>query len=108
MRFFLALAIYCRSPSAYESLKDFNILRLPSISSLKKYVSAYTNEPGLVESHLQEARDIYDKMVESKIDNGENMPNYEGILIFDKVKVCLGVAWSSMSGKCKGLALSPE
>ena len=106
--FFLALAIYCRSPSAYESLKDFNSLRLPSISSLKKYVSAYTNEPGLVESHLQEARDSYDKMVESKIDKGENMPNYEGILIFDEVKVCLGVAWSSVSGKCKGLALSPE
>lgn len=58
---------------------------------------------------------IYRKLViatikwwKAKLIMVKNMPNYEGILIFDEVKICLGVAWSSVSGKCKGLALSPE
>ena len=42
----VALAIYLRSPAAYEALKGFNILQLPSQSTLKAYSGAYMHDPG--------------------------------------------------------------
>ena len=44
--FILALAIYTRSPAAYEALKEFDILKLPSKATLQSYSGAFIHEPG--------------------------------------------------------------
>jgi len=43
---FLPLAVFARSPAAYETLKSFNILQLPSRSTLQSYTSAFLHEAG--------------------------------------------------------------
>ena len=42
----LAILLYSRSPAAYEALKSFNILQLPSRSTLQLYTGAFLHEPG--------------------------------------------------------------
>ena len=49
---YIALAVYARSPAAYNALRSFRLLQLPSISILKQYKSSYTERPGEVESRL--------------------------------------------------------
>ena len=44
--YFIALAIFVRSPAAYEALKSFNILQLPSKSTLQSYTGAFLHSPG--------------------------------------------------------------
>ena len=44
--FFVALAVYTRSPAAYESLRSFKLLQLPSIRTLQHYLSANREDPG--------------------------------------------------------------
>ena len=41
-----ALAVYVRSPAAYEALKSFNLLQLPSKATLQAYTGAFLDEPG--------------------------------------------------------------
>ena len=43
---FVALAIYIRSPAAYQVLQSFGILKLPSKSTLQSYSGAFIHEPG--------------------------------------------------------------
>ena len=45
--FYLALAIFTRSPAAYEALKSFKILQLPSRSTLQSYTGTFLHEPGV-------------------------------------------------------------
>lgn len=42
----IALAVYTRSPAAYEALKSFGVLQLPSKSTLQSYTGAFLHEPG--------------------------------------------------------------
>ena len=50
----VALAIFVRSPAAYEALKSFKLLQLPSRSTLQTYTSAFLDEAGkLTFLHLQ-------------------------------------------------------
>ena len=43
---FLALAVYTRSPAAYEALRNFKLLQLPSVRSLKFYIDANLESAG--------------------------------------------------------------
>lgn len=45
---FLALAVFVRSPAAYEALKSFNILQLPSRATLQAYTGAFLDNPGVL------------------------------------------------------------
>ena len=45
--FCLALAVYTRSPAAYEALKSFEIIQLPSRSTLQSYTGSFLHEPGV-------------------------------------------------------------
>ena len=47
---FVALAVYTRSPAAYEALKSLQILQLPSRSLLQSYTSSFLHEPGANDS----------------------------------------------------------
>ena len=41
-----ALAVYVRSPAAYEALKSFNLLQLPSKATLQAHNGTFLDEPG--------------------------------------------------------------
>ena len=45
--FSLALAVFVRSPAAYEALKSFNILQLPSRATLQAYTGALLDNLGV-------------------------------------------------------------
>ena len=47
MLFSLALAVFVRSSAAYEALKSFNILQLPSRATLQAYTGAFFDNPGV-------------------------------------------------------------
>ena len=44
---FAALAVYNRSPSAYEALRDCSILQLPCTKVLKKVLKDGAEKPGI-------------------------------------------------------------
>ena len=50
----LALAVYARSPAAYEALKSFKILQLPARSTLQAYTSAFLHKPGANSACIQD------------------------------------------------------
>lgn len=46
--FVTALAVFVRSPAAYEALKGFNLLQLPSRATLQAYTGAFIDDPGKI------------------------------------------------------------
>ena len=109
--FRIALAIYSRSPAAYEALKSFKILQLPSVSSLKTLKGARFHQPGIndgIKQYIKEQQHNYMKYKEEVIRRGQKEPLNQGLLIFDEVKVTSKVKWSSSGQKFFGLALSYE
>ena len=54
----VAVAVFSRSPAAYEALKSFNILKLPSVSTMKTYMRANREEQGPVYHRLAEEKKI--------------------------------------------------
>ena len=42
--YLLVLAVYSRSPSAYEALKSYKLLQLPSTKTLKDYIHSNREE----------------------------------------------------------------
>ena len=58
--------LYTRSTSAYEALRGFGILQLPSVSSLKSFTGFNLEKAGFSEERLVYARQQYDKMIEEK------------------------------------------
>ena len=61
----LALAVFTRSPSAYEALRSFKLLQLPSIRTLKYYIDANLEEAGECMKRLEDERRHYLVMVEN-------------------------------------------
>ena len=107
----IALAIYIRSPSAYEALKSFKILQLPSVTTLKTFKGPRLHSPGInhgIQEYIKEQGNNYTKYKDELQKRGQKQPLGEGVLIFDEVKVTTKVKWNSASQKIVGLALSPE
>ena len=101
-----ALAVYSRSPAAFEAIKHLGILQLPSSSSLQAFMSSHQQDPGANEEHMELQSTLYNQHVESKVSKGSRKPKRDGILIFDQVKVQGGVAWNSKNNQIIGLAMS--
>ena len=107
----IALAIYSRSPAAYEALKSFKILQLPSLSSLQTLKGPRFHQPGInagISQYVKEQQQNYIKYKDELIRRGHKEPLHEGILIFDEVKVTSKVKWSSSGQKFFGLSLTCE
>ena len=107
----IALAVHSRSPAAYEALKSFKILQLPSTSSLKSFKGARLHQPGInagIGMYVKEQPQNYIKYKDEVTRRGQNVPLHEGILIFDEVKVNSKVKWSSSGQKFFGLALTDK
>ena len=102
----IALAVYTRSPAAYDALKSFKLLQLPCVRTLKHYIDSNLEEAGEVEKRLVDKKTEYDRLVSLHKDDlrarrkedseSENfcevdvdgaLPIGEGSLILDEVKV---------------------
>ena len=88
--YILALAIFVRSPAAYEAVKGLNILNLPSRRSLESFSGLESHPPGVSHHYLCEQWKNYQAHCE-KLQGGHPKPVSEGVLIFDEVKVQNGV-----------------
>lgn len=81
------MAVYSRSPAAYEALKSFKLLQLPSKSTLQAYTGAFLHEPGASQQCIadQVAQFVIFKADCAK--QGKHVPQGDGVIIFDEVKV---------------------
>ena len=59
-----ALSVYTRSPAAYEALRSFKLLQLPSIRTLKHYIDGNLEAGGECLKRLEEERKSYLAMIE--------------------------------------------
>ena len=59
LSFFLALAVFIRSPAAYEALKSFDILQLPSRATLQAYTGAFQHEAGAATESISKQVERY-------------------------------------------------
>ena len=84
-----------QSPAAYEALKSYQILKLPSVASLKHFTSANNQPTGLNLPHLHDAKQAYAAYKEERKEQGFLKPKEYGGLIFDEVKVVMKVHWNS-------------
>ena len=82
----IALAVYVRSLAAYEALKSFNIMQLPSKSTLQSYTGAFLHEAGACSKSIIKQVTQYKSFCELHKDKGAR-PMSDGVLIFDEVKV---------------------
>ena len=97
--------MYTRSPAAYEALKGFDVLKLPSVSSLKAFTGSNLEAPGDIQKRLSESYTDYQAMIEQKKAQGLKTPLGEGVVIFDEVKVASKVSWNSRDEALVGLAM---
>ena len=59
-----ALAVYSRSRAAYEALKSFKLVQLPSVGTLKYYVDGNLESAGDSTSRIMQSRKEYVAIVE--------------------------------------------
>jgi len=102
------LAVYIRSPAAYEALKSFNVLQLPSKSILQSYTGDYLHDAGACNDSIIRQVTQYKAFCQSCQDKGGVLPMSDGVLIFDEVKVISSMIWNSRSHHLVGLAMSPD
>ena len=104
----LALAVFVRSPSAYEALKSFNILQLPSRATLQSYTGAFLHEPGASSQSIARQAKVYKSFQAEEVKQGKHEPTSDGALIFDEVKVVSSLLWNSRNQKLVGLAMTSK
>ena len=104
----LALAVFIRSLAAYEALKSYNVLQLPSRSLLQSYTGTFLHEPGASSHSIAHQAEAFQVFRAEKIEKSEHEPQADGVLIFDSVKVVLSLLWNSRSQKIVGLAMTTE
>ena len=106
--FYLALAVFIRSPAAYEALKSFDILQLPSRSTLQAYTGAFQHEAGAATESISKQVERYRIFQQSCEAENKRKPLSTGILVFDEVKVVSSLMWNSRSHRIIGLAMTEE
>lgn len=104
----LALAVFIRSPAAYEALKSFKLLQLPSRQSLQHYTRAHLDGPGIRDGYIQEQEQNYRLFQNNESKANRPRPLGKGVLIFDEVKVIGKVMWNTSNHKMYGLALTAD
>ena len=103
---FLALAVYVRSPAAYEALKSFKVLQLPSRSTLQSYTGAFLHDPGVNSSCIDDQVAQFVLFCQRRIAEGKKESKKDGALIFDEVKVISRLMWNSRSQTLIGLSMT--
>ena len=106
--FHTALAIYSRSPSAFEAVRHLGILQLPSTASLQAFMAQHQHAPGSNEDQMALQHELYKQHAEKIAQAGKMVPKQDGVLIFDEVKVQGKVIWNSKNNQIIGLATTSE
>ena len=83
---FKALAVYVKSPAAYEALRSFGILQLPVRSTLQAYTGCFLHDAGASWESISKQVEQYEKFKVQCIKAGKQAPFGNGVLIFDEVK----------------------
>jgi len=55
--------VFVRSPAAYEALKSFDILQLPSPSTLQSYTGAFLHEAGAASESIAKQVEMYEASI---------------------------------------------
>ena len=108
LHIFSALAIYSRSPAAYEALKDFNVLSLPAKSTLQAYSDAFIHAPGASSACITDQVSRYVVYRAECREKGKQEPMGDGAQIFDEVKVACQLMWNSRNNRLMGLSMTPK
>lgn len=104
----IALAVYTRSPKAFEALSSFHLLQLPSVSTLRNYTRANREAPGEVDERLQQERTRYNARVQEHMSAKKpHPPLSKGVMIIDEVKVAAKLHWNSRDDSFIGHAMTP-
>lgn len=104
-----ALAVYSRSPAAFDALRNFKILQLPSVATLKSYTKSNKEPPGLCAQRLAQERCHYDTKVQEHIESGKPCPPLsEGVLVVDEVKVAAKLHWNSRDDSLVGHSMTSD
>jgi len=104
----IALVVFVRSPAAYEALKSFNILQLPSRPMLQAYTGAFLHEVGAAVQSICKQVEKYKIFQQSCKAENKPSPKSAGVLFFDEVKVASSLMWNSWSHRIVGLAMTVE
>ena len=80
----LALAVFIRSPAAYEALKSYNVLQLPSRSLLQSYTGTFLHEPGASSHSIAHQAEAFQVFRAEMMKTGEHEPQADGVLIFTR------------------------
>lgn len=83
----LALAVYNRSPSAYEALRDLSILQLPCTKVLKKVLKDGAEQPGIDHHYFESQQEKFKAYQMERESGGHPQPLGIGVLMWDEVKV---------------------
>ena len=89
-QFSVALAIFTRSPAAFEALRSLKILQLPSRSSLESFTSANTQRPGVSCEYLCKEWKAYCAHKDKLSSENQLTPLAKGVLILMKLRCSLG------------------
>ena len=103
-----ALPIYTRSPGAYEALKGFDILQLPSRSLLQSYTGAFLHDPGISKKCIDDQVAQYMLFKSECQRQGKHVLQYDGVLVFDEVKVACQLMWNSRNQTLSKLAMTAD
>ena len=82
-----ALAVYNRSPSAYQALHNLKILQLPHSKTLKKVIKGGSEKSGVDELYLQGQQQTYEHFQSKREAEGHPRPLGFGVVMWDEVKV---------------------
>ena len=106
---YIALAVYCRSPAAFEALSSFKLLQLPGVYTLKSFTRSNKEDPGECANRLAHERAMYDDRVCEEKKRGNPLPPFsEGVLIADEVKVAAKLHWNSRDDNIVGISMTPD
>jgi len=95
MHIFLFAQHWLRSPAASEALKSFDILQLPSWSTLQSYTGTFLHEAGAASESIEKQVEMYEASIAQCKKEGKSVPQSDGVLIFNEVKVVSGLMWNS-------------
>lgn len=86
---FAALAIYNRSPSGYEALRDHDcsILQLPCTKILKKVLKDGAEKPGIDLNYFLNQQEKFQAYRRQRESDGHSQPLGIGAMMWDEVKV---------------------
>lgn len=106
--YFLAMAVYARSPSAYAALKNLEIIQLPCEKQVKKKMNANSMECGIDEKAIEQEVTKYEEFVTIQQQKKKPKPMKVGVLIFDETKVQSKIMFNMTGNKVMGFAMTPD